>query len=165
MTTRRAVLASAASLMTPAVAYAGIATPTPDAELIRLGQELAFAHAAFRQANIIWSAADREAMATLAPTSRQGLNDEWLAGFQRAYDASPAALALADNDRWLDLCESLAAQIRAIQPTTLAGLAAYAKVARFDGFSPRLLAKDRADLDHDKQSVLDFLDLVEGLVS
>lgn len=102
-------------------------------------------------------------MATLAPTSRQGLNDECLVAFQPAYDASPAAPALAENDRLLDLCESLAEQIPAIRPTTLAGLAACAKVACYDGFSPGLLAKDRADLDDHQFTVLDFLDLVEAL--
>lgn len=163
MTTRRTVLASAAALMTPAVASGAITAPAPDAELIRLGQDFAFAHAALRQANGVWRAAEREFMAAFALKSPRAADDKCLAEFWRAHEASPAGPASAENERRLDVCDAIAAQIRAIRPTTLAGLSAHAKVARFDGFSPRLLEKDRADLDHDKQSVLDFLDLVEGL--
>lgn len=44
-------------------------------------------------------------------------------------DRAADAVALAENDRWLNLCESLAAKIRAIRPTTPAGLATQAEIA------------------------------------
>lgn len=161
MTTRRAILASAAALMAPAVASAAIPTSQPDAELIRLGREFAVAAAAFREANSRWRAADNAILTAFAPQSRQGGGDDWFASFQRAYEASPAAPALAENDRWLDACDALASQIRAIRPTTLAGLTAHAKVARFEGFAPAVLERDRVDLDCNDAALLNFLDLVE----
>lgn len=163
MTTRRNVLASAAAaaLMPAAVS----ASTSPDAELIRLGNEFADAFAAFRQANAVWQAAEREIMNAMAAKFPQGLDDKAIAELWAAYDASPAAPASAENERRLDVCDAIAAQIRAIRPTTFAGLAAHAKVARFNGFSPAMLAQDRGTLDCPEIAVLDFLDLVEGLAA
>ncbi|MET3890390.1 hypothetical protein ABIE41_001466 [Bosea sp. OAE506] len=163
MTTRRNVLASAAAAaLIPA---AVTASPSPDAELIRLGQEFATAFAAFRHANGVWQAAEREIMAEWALKFPQGAGDTHLTEFWTAYNASPAAPASAENERRLDVCDAIAAQIRAIRPTTFAGLAAHANVARFDGFAPSLLAQDRCNLDCPQIAVLDFLDLVDGLAA
>lgn len=165
MTTRRAVLAASAALMAPAIARAAPAVPaTPDAELIRLGHEFAEALAVWHQANAVWRVADAEAMDALAP-SQPITDNKWADWFQAAYDSTPAGPASAENEKRLDVCDAIAAQIRAILPTTLAGLAAHAKVARFDGFSPQVLERKRADLDHPDIAVLGFLDLVEGLAS
>lgn len=170
MATRRAVLASAAALMAPAiVSTAPAVAAAPDAELIRLGQEFAEAFAVWHQANTVWRDAEREFEAAHwaahpLPPSRAD-QDAWLAQFMRAYEATSAAAASAENERRLNVCDVIAAQIRAIRPTTLAGLAAHAKVARFDGFTLQVLEQKRADLDHPDIAVLGFLDLVEGLAS
>lgn len=169
--TRRAAIATTAAALVAACAPAALAMAPgrADAELVRLGHEFAEAYATWLRANAAWRAADRKADAEYLaahPLPSAGSTDEaWLAQFMRAYDASPAAPALAENDKWLDRCGALAEQISAIRPTTLAGLVAHAKVARFNGFAPAVLERKRADIDHDAMSVLAFLDLVEGFAT
>lgn len=161
---RRTILAAAVASMAGGCApLPAAASTSPDAEMIRLGQEFARAFDEWWKAHWVWRAADREAVAALAPHGLSGADST--AAFNRAYDASPAGAASAANDAALDRCDALVEAIRAIRPTTLAGLAAYAKVARFHGVTLADLSMPRADLDHGPATILDFLDLVEGLAS
>lgn len=161
---RRTVLAVALAAMAGGcVPSPASAAPVPDVELTRLGQEFAQAFDEWWQAHWVWRAADREAVAALAPHGLSGADST--AAFNSAYDASPAGAASAANDAALDRCDALAEAIRTIRPTSLAGLAAHAKVARFKGMTPSTLAAQRDALDLPVATILDFLDLVEGLSS
>lgn len=160
--TRRAIIAAALGTMVAGCTPPALASTSPDAELIRLGQEFDQAVAQCLAAHQAWSAAHVRAL---------DLIRAWPAGpdagaaFEAAYRQTGAGEASERNDAAVGRCDELAEQIRAIRPTTLAGLAAHAKVARFNGTTVQQRQARRDDLDLETATLLDFLDLVEGLAS
>lgn len=65
----------------------------------------------------------------------------------------------------LDRLEALASEIKAIPPKTVAGIAVWARVARFECVSPFDLEKPQADLDLDVQHLLGFLAMIEQVAA
>lgn len=161
---RRTVIATALAGLASGCAPAALASTSPDAELVRLGAEFDRAEGDWIPLWREWQRHERlwrDTIKARGMSFAEHGTDAVMAVFA---DAGGTAASEA-NDAALVRLDALASQVQKLRPTTLAGLATWAKVARFKGTSlvdRETLARDR---DLDVQAILEFLELVEGLAS
>lgn len=160
--------AVAAATTIPVAVVGCIANPAraaaADAELIRLGAE-------FDRVYPSWLAAWREWQRHEDLWERT-LHERGMTGARRSTEACLAVFdeiggrAASDaNDALVKRLDDIANAIRAIQPTTLAGLAVWAKAARNDCVPPRDAERAAEERDWDVKCLIGFLDQVEGLAA
>lgn len=161
---RRAVIATALAGLAAGCAPIGARAATPaDADLIRLGKEFDRAEAEvlslwreWRRCEALW----RETIAA------RGLSFEKSEAAVWAVHKEVGATAASDaNDASLDHLDRIRDAIHAIKPTTIAGLAAWAKAARFDGVSNYERDKAPEDRDFQAAAILDFIDVLEAMAA
>lgn len=151
------------NLVSPAAASIRRAAPfipsDDEAELIELGREVEALTAIWLP---IWQESDR-----LHVLWAQSVRNKRLDHMSREeLDASLAAVgydkALAANEAMVDRLDVLAARAWEIAPSTPAGLAALAKVARWDCLKPSDLLPD-AEPDHDAKQLLKLFAAIDSV--
>lgn len=162
---RRAFLAGTATTVTAIAAGCApvaLAATSPDAELIRLGAEFDQAEADWIPLWREWQRHERLWRETLdaRDMSFTGGNMD---AVMAVFDDAGGRVASEANDAALARLDRIAEQIKKLRPTTLAGLSAWAKVARFDGVSIHAREKPANRREHQEAAILDFLGLVEEL--
>ncbi|MEQ1956331.1 hypothetical protein [Mesorhizobium sp. CN2-181] len=162
MLTRRKLLAStpalAVAVATPAAAVCTMPTSEPDAELLRLGAEFERQYEAWKP---YWRTmhAMGETWQEFARSGRfADFMDAWRTPEGDAYEA-----AIETNNEKLTRLDELAKRIRAIPPSTLAGLMVHARVCRFDCLPLPKLEEAREDWDWDVECLTGFLEHVERM--
>ncbi|AZO79649.1 MULTISPECIES: hypothetical protein [unclassified Bosea (in: a-proteobacteria)] len=167
---RRTVLKSAAPSIAIAfpVTVAGCIPPviaaagSPDAALVDLGVKFDQAHAAWVLCWKEWQRIENKWQATFeakgmsfAEHGAPAVNSIFTElGGDEASDANDAALALV---------QSIADQIRAMRATTIAGIAAKAKVACFDAVPMHEVVAPEKERDYGPQAVLALLAEIEAV--
>lgn len=149
-------------------AAAAVAVPpactltTEDADLVRLGAEFDRAYSAWLPVR-----AESKRMYQLW---RDTLTERGMSLREHGLDACEAVSceigadqARDANQVALDQLDRIGERIREIEPTSIAGLVAWAKATRFDVITPDALLKKTEDLDWDDQCLIAFLGQVERL--
>lgn len=167
-----AAVAAAASLpgcsaMSPAAASIIKAAPYlpcgGDAELIRLGIEYDRAEAESLALWREWCRCDalwRETVTARGISFKSSEDAVWA-----LHEEVGAAAASNANDAGLDRLDRIRDAIHGIKPTTIAGLAAWAKAARFDATSYFDRAAAPPDRDFKAAAILDFVALIEDMAA
>jgi hypothetical protein len=133
-----------------------------DAELVELGAEFDRVYASLpplhREANRI-NAQWRQTILARGMSFAGHGNEACCAlhkelGGEKAEDAQQAVL---------DVLDGLAARIRALRPTSIAGLASWAKAARFDALSLGIMEQKPDDRDWGDKHLVAFFEEVERL--
>lgn len=150
---RRAVLAGAAAIPATAIPALAIAGASPDAELLRLGDALDVAAAAFAHAQSkldpimdrVREEADKVAPLSADPDRRAvGEIDRHIQAQREAETKYPELPGIETSWSASGLAlDSVAKQIFSIQPRTLAGLAIVAKAAGY--FAPGLVSEEQIE--------------------
>lgn len=169
----KSVLASSAvagpllgtSLISPAAAAirkSAPYVPSDDAALVDLGRQFEEAHAAWIPCWQEWDRIEREWRETL---KAKGLSfhehgEEAILSIFTEMGGDDASDA---NDKALVLVEDLADLIRELKATTIAGIAAKAKVAAFDAVRMQDLLKPDGKRDHAPQAILTLIGEIEAL--
>lgn len=159
-----AAVASLPGCMALAPAAASIRPPEPDAELIRLGIEFDRAEAAWIPLWREWQRHERLWRETIEARG-MSLAEHGADAVQSVFDEAGGNAASDANDEALARLYDLRERMLAIQPTTTAGLAARAKVLRFDGVSPFDREKPAGRRENKDAAILDFVALVEDLAA
>lgn len=162
---RRALVAGATLVAAAALrncSAPAVADTTPDADLVRLGDEFDRAHAAWLPRWQEWRRLDDEWRATLKARgmSFHTHGDAAVWAVQSEVGAEAASDA---NDLALSEVERVADEIRLLRPTTIAGIAAKAKVACFDAVSMHQLVKPENKRDLGPRAILALLAEIEAL--
>jgi hypothetical protein len=165
--TRRTIVAAAAATTAAIMpdwreAVAAPATEHVDAELVRLSAEF---QREYEKWVPLWLVSERtfgvwrETVDARGLTIKDNYDEVWSVfqevGAESAGDASNAQL---------DVLNDLSECIRAIPPQTIAGLAAWARVIRFESIpAPVELCDPRGDWDWNHKCLADFFEQVERL--
>lgn len=162
---RRALVAGAT--LVAAAALRGCSSPAVadtalDAELVRLGAEFDRARAAWLPRWQEWRRLDDEWRATLKARgmSFHTHGDAAVWAVQSEIGAEAASDA---NDLALSEVERLADEIRPLRASSVAGIAAKAKVACFDAVPMHQLMRPDGERDHGFQSIIALLAEIEAL--
>lgn len=159
---RRAVIATALAGLAAGCAPVALASTSADADLIRLGEEFDRAE---REWIPLWREWQRHERLWRDTIQARGMSfaahghDAVMAVF---IDAGGDVASEANNAA-LDRLDTIRDRIKKIKPMTLAGLAVWAKVARFDGTSIHVREKPADQRDTCDAAILDFLTLVEEM--
>jgi hypothetical protein len=150
---------SALSLASSTKSKAVTSAASSDAELLKLGEQFDEAYAEWVPLHAEWRKQSElfEAAYKIEP------GDQKLEKYFAALEAHPAGAAGDANDAAIDRCNDLSNAVRAIPATTLAGLAAKARVAKFDCFSPNQFSGPHEDWDWDVKCFADLLSEIERL--
>lgn len=160
---RRAVVATALAGLVAGCAPVALASTSADADLIRLGGEFDRAEAEllslwreWRRCEVLW----RETVTARGISIEKSEDAVWA-----VHEEVGATAASNANDAGIDRLDRIRDAIHEIKPTTIAGLAAWAKAARFDGTSHYEREKAPEDRDFQTAAILDFIEVVEAMAA